>query len=274
MTGRWEAKADNRLAMSCKLFTVPLLLAIALQAQIKAPQMGAVRCADGSVRPVYGVPGAFVLGTPIATSAIGASFSGEAGIIATPSAILLVDANSKVIGRQTIADAGAVVGIETDSSSAIAWLPRSSSLLIWNGGSFGRIAVSDPPHGRVLSLRRDSAQAYLTVIDETRSVSEFSISLRSGEVVSQRYVPGATGAALTLGSSSLVVSGTGGLALETAAGTQAVPLAGAGLALERMSDGWVHVTAVNPQKTWAVHFNGDVATSYELPGTAGLLEPR
>lgn len=258
--------------MSCKLLMVPLF-ALALQAQIKAPQMGAVRCADGSVRRVYGVPGAFVLGKPFAASATAVSFSEKAGIVATSSAVLLVDASGKVIGDWAMADAGAAVGLEADPSSAVAWLPKSSSLLTWSGDSFQQTAVPDPPQGSVLSVRRDNTQAYLTVSDETRSVSEYGISLSSGEIVSQHYLPGITGAVLSLNSSLLFADATG-LALQTVAGTQSFPLTGSGLAMERMGDGWVHVTAANSSKTWAVHISGGDVIIYELPGTAGVSEPR
>jgi hypothetical protein len=258
--------------MCCKLLILPLL-AFGLQAQIKAPQMGAVRCADGSVRPVYGVPGAFVLGKPFATSATAASFSETAGIIATRSAVLLLDATGRIIGHWTIADAGATVGIEGDPFSAIAWLPKSSSVLTWDGGNFQQTAVADPPRGRVLSVRRDSAQAYLLAIDETGSVSEYGISLVSGEIVSQLYLPGVTGAVMPLGS-SLLFAETGGLALRTDAGTQSFPLSGSGLAMERMSGNWAHVTAANSAKTWAVHLIGSEVRIYELPGTAGGMGPQ
>lgn len=258
--------------MWCKVLAVPLL-ALAVQAQIKAPQMGAVRCADGSVRPVYGVPGALVLGKPIAISAVAASFSEAGGVIATTSAILLVDGAGKPLGQWTASDPGASVGIEADGTSAVAWLPKFSSLLTWNGSAFERTVVPVPPVGQVTSVRRDSASAYLLVADGAGSVSEYIISLTSGEILSIRYLPGITGKPLTFGSFLLFQDGAG-IAIQSAAGSQSIPLSGTKLTMEKMGNEWVHVIGSNSSGSWALHLAAEDSKLFELPGVSGLQESK
>lgn len=250
--------------MFSKFLVLPVL-AIALQAQILVPQLGSIRCSDGSVRPVLGVPASFVLGKPFASSAISASFSEQGGIIAAGGGVQLLDASGKLIGEFKTADPGALVDIDSDSSSALAWLPRTASLLIWNGSDFEQIALPSPPSGRVTSLRRDGSRAFLLVVEDGGGVSENEISLNSGYIDSVRYMAGVTGPAFSLGAFLLSSNGMV-MEVQGPAGTQAIPLAASALSLEKMTSEWVHITAANSTRHWALHLRPGASQLYELPG--------
>jgi hypothetical protein len=258
--------------MLSKLLLLPAL-ALVLQAQIQVPQLGSVRCSDGTVRPVFGVPAAFVLGKPLASAALSASFSDKGGIVASTSAVRLLEATGKPIGEFKVADPGVIVDIETDPSSALAWLPLTSSLLMWDGAAFQQLVLPSPPAGRVSALRRDGSRAFLLVAEPEGGVSEDEISLDSGNINSVRYLPGVTGPAFSAGAFVLFPDPTG-LAINGPTGSNSIPIPGSGLRMEKMTGDWIHITTANSNRHWALHVTSGTLQLFQLPGIPGSKESK
>lgn len=254
-----------------KLLLLPFI-ALILQAQLQVPSVGSIRCADGSVRPVYGLPASFVLGKPLLSSAVASSFSKSGGIVATADSIKLLNAAGQFVAAFKASDPRALVDIGAEVSSAIAWLPQTLSLVFWEGSAFSEIVLSSPPSGRVTALRRDNSNAVLLVLEEGGGVSENVISLRSGNLVSATFLPGVEGAAFRQGDFVLFPNATG-LEMEGPDGAQLIPIPNVGLktgpmplGIERMAQDWLHVTSAASTRHWALHFANGAMELFELPG--------
>lgn len=66
------------------------LVAACCFGQISVPTIGFVRDAHGSLRPLQGIEGAFVLGEAVATGVISASFNGRNGLAKTDTELLVI----------------------------------------------------------------------------------------------------------------------------------------------------------------------------------------
>lgn len=271
MTGNGQRKSDKKLAMCGKFLLLPFV-ALLLQAQVHVPRMGAVRCADGSVRPVYGVPAAFVLGKPLFVSAVSASFSSGGGIVAAKGAVHLLDATGKELGEFRTADPGTLVGIDAGVSTAAAWMPRSSSILFWDDGAFRKILLPTVPAGRVTGIRRSGSSVILLVLENEGGVSENTVSLSSGYITAVAFLAGVNGPAFRQGTSVFFANGNG-LERETAGGaTESLPLPAPALRMESMGQDWVHLFSASSTRHWALHLTNGPPRLYELPGIARVQE--
>lgn len=254
--------------MSPKLLLLPFV-ALVLQAQVQVPQLGSVRCGDGSVRPVYGVPAVFVLGKPLLTDAVSASFSEKGGIVATIDTVRLIDASGRTLNDVKTMDPGAVVGIYLDLTSALAWLPASSSLLYWQDEAFHLTTLPFPLIGQVTSVYREGSQAVLLVTENNHSVSRNEVSLSSGEITSVRLLPNVTGPAFSTG--SYLLSGTEtGIEIEGPDGHASLPLPVRELVMEQMTTGWIRIGSLKSARSWALHLKPGVVEVYELPAVAPI----
>ena len=63
------------------------------------PLAGFVRDGAGALRPVYGVPGNFVSGEPVARGVEAAIFDGQAGLAKTRDAVYAFDGEGRLLGR-------------------------------------------------------------------------------------------------------------------------------------------------------------------------------
>ncbi|MBC8164944.1 MAG: hypothetical protein H7Y20_03605, partial [Bryobacteraceae bacterium] len=66
------------------------LMAACCFGQISIPAIGFVRDVHGSLRPLQGIEGAFVLGEAVATGVVSASFYGRTGLAKTDNELLVV----------------------------------------------------------------------------------------------------------------------------------------------------------------------------------------
>lgn len=231
-------------------FLLPLIVVL-LQGQIHTPQAGFIRCADGTVKAVYGVPGAFVLGRPILGSVVSSSFSEQGGIVATRDAIRVLDAIGNPVAEFSSADSGALVDMETGASSAIAWLPASLSLLSWDGKAFHETQMGAPVAGQVIAVRLAQGAAVLTVLDQD-AVSEQTIALNSGYLLSVHFLAGVHAPVMQVGT-SIVFRGERALEIDGPAGHQSLDFPLQEIRLERMSSRWIHILSTNSRRHWALH---------------------
>ncbi|MBC7925382.1 MAG: hypothetical protein H7039_06955 [Bryobacteraceae bacterium] len=76
-----------------------------MSGQISAPTIGFVRDLAGALRPVLGIPGAFVLGEPIATGVVAVGSSGKYTIASTATELILI-AGDEIVWRGRAAGSG------------------------------------------------------------------------------------------------------------------------------------------------------------------------
>jgi hypothetical protein len=227
-----------------------------LHAQVHAPQAGVVRCVDGSVHPVYGVPGSFVVGPAWSAGATTISFSDQAGLVASTGAIRLLSASGAETGRYATSEAAPVLSVEGDAQSAIAWLPEQQAIIRWNGTSFDRFAL--PPGsiaGRVASLSVLKKNEAELLVYENGAPTRTTISLgQQSSVRDIETVPGASGPVLAFGS-LLLFRDKSGITLESPNGLRRTLPLPPDVAAERMSSHWLHLQSRAARQDWALRLD-------------------
>ena len=245
------------------------------QAQVQTPQLGAVRCADGAIRPVYGVPSAFVFGKPALQQAEAASFSDGGGLVSAKGRIQLFSSKGSLVSEFESNEAAPLVNIEGSPTTAVAWLPVSQSILRWDGTLFLRTNVPDQIHGKVTSIRVEGDNARLIVFDD-KTASDLTVSLSSGDIVSASPLPGIETPAFQQ-ESFVLFHDAEGLEVEGANGVRrTVSLNATDLVIERMAPNWLHLMSASSGRHWALHITEKTLDFSELPSpsataTAGAM---
>lgn len=251
------------LAMNRWLLPIFCLVA-SLEAQVAIPQVGSVRCPDGSLRAVFGVPASFVLGRPIMQPVDAVSFSGDGGLVSAKGRIQLFGRSGSPVSEFETGDLAALVNIDGGLQTAIAWLPASHSILYWDGTLFLRTDVPDEIRGTVTSIRRDAENARLLVLED-KAVVELTIALTSGNTVSALPLSGIEGPAFPEGE-SIVFQDRDGLEIEGPNGVRrTVPLAATDLRIERMGTQWLHLSSAASRQHWALHVTPKSVDLSQLP---------
>ena len=244
---------------------LPVLAAGILQAQVHAPQVGVIRCSDGSVRAVYGLAANFILASKPFASAGSASFSDRAGLTAANGRIELIKTDGTRIGEYESHEASPVLNVDGDAASAIAWLPSDHAILRWTGASFQLYPLS-PLEGRVTSLKATSPdRAQLLVLNEDGSTSRATVTLSTGELVSLDAVPGTSGPAFAQ-QAAVISQEQNRLVVETANGLRQPLPVPEDVTIERMSTGWLHLSSATTNRHWALHVSGPQIELFVLPG--------
>jgi hypothetical protein len=169
-----------------------------------------------------------------------------------------------------VADSEAIVRIDGNLETAIAWFPESQALVHWNGKSFVRTAVPEfSREGVVTSVRKlDGYTASLLVAKPDGTIVRFVISLRTGDLKSSITVPSASGAAFEDGA-RIFCFNKGKLSVVSQAGETLQVLSLAvddGLKIEQASSRCLHLSTRMPGQDWLLHTDGNDLHLYRLPG--------
>ena len=243
---------------------LPVLTAGMLYAEVGAPQIGVVRCSDGSVRAVYGLAANFIVASKPFASADAVSFSDRAGLMAKNGTIRLVKADGVALAKYESHESKPVLNVDGDAESAIAWLPSEHALLRWTSAGF-RLYPLAPLDGRVTSLKADGPdRAQLLILNNDGSTSRATATLSTGELVGADAIPGASGPAFAQ-QSALISHEPKGLAIETANGLRQTVSVPGDVTIERMSSEWLHLSSVSTNQDWALHVAGLQAELFVLP---------
>src|SRR5581483_5056571 len=99
-------------------------------------------------------------------------------------------------------------------------------------------------------------------------VLKVSISLQTGNPISSDVLPGVQGPAF-LQSNFIVFHDDQGLEIESVSGVRhTLPLAAGDLAVERMSNDWLHIASLSAKQDWALHLSNTALDLSALPGSA------
>jgi hypothetical protein len=238
-----------------------------LQGQIAAPTVGVARYADGTVRRIFGFESNFVTGPFRFPSADAISFSDFGGLISTGGHIQLVAADSSVIGEYDSGEARPLLNVDGKLTSAIAWLPSQQALLHWDGKAFLVVQIADGSiSGKVSCVRKSGTDAAKMLVTDARGdVSEMTISLENGNLISIDPLPGVRGAAFRQ-NSFLIFRDSEGLKIRAADGSaRLISFAAEDVAIERMSSEWLHLSSDGANRDWALHLNRTTLDLSELP---------
>ena len=235
-----------------------------LQAQVNAPKIGFARFSDGTLRPVYGLAAAFVIGHPIADSVDAASFSDAGGLISTKGRLQLFNDKASLVAAYDSNETAPVLNVDGPLSSAIAWLPSSQTVVRWDGASFQKTIAAGPLPGHVASIRLAGDAAELLILAD-QAVSEITMSLDSGNLLSSQFLSTSDGIASQVGQFR-IVEHQRTLEIESLPATlQTLSIPASNLHLEPMSSGWIHLFSPESSRHWAVHLIGKQFETFALP---------
>ncbi|HEX4228190.1 MAG TPA: hypothetical protein VHZ07_05940 [Bryobacteraceae bacterium] len=260
-----------------RVYCIAGLLACAgVLSAVSTPKVGMVRCRDGAVYALYGLHANFVTGERAFSLAQAASFSDQGGLVASDGRLMLIGPDGSVQSTYFEGEGSPVLNMDGGASSAIAWLPRQSELLTWNGAQFTAIPVGLA--GLVDAVRIagvDSAELFVTESDN--SVVEVTVSLPDGVVTNISGVPGASGVAFEQ-QSFLLFHDANGLEVQAPNGSmRTLPITQSDLRFERIGTDWVHISSASAQRDWVLHLNATVLEVSELPeppDNSPLSKPR
>lgn len=253
------------LALSC--FTTLQIFCgrIAAAHQLSSPRVGVVRYADGGVYLLYGLPGNYVLGPRVLDGADAASFSERGGMVARKGSLTLLGSDFSPIGTFEAGESNPLLGIDGDLSTAIAWLPAAQKLAHWDGQEFASVSVPDLSREGEVSFvsKRDPKTAFLLLHASNGSVSEASISLQTGQVLSVATVAGAQGLSFQHRSSVIFLDHRDlVIATPSNGSTKRFPLDADGLRMEQASSDCLHISSPATRRNWLLYFhngNFDIA---------------
>lgn len=256
------------LTLSCFATLQILCGQIAAAHQVSSPRVAAARYAKGGVYLLYGLPGNYVLGPRVLGGVDAASFSERGGIVARAGLLMLLDSDFSLMGTFEAGENKPLLGIDGDSTTAIAWLPAAQKLAHWDGQSFAVVSVPDlSREGEVTFVsKHDSRTASLLLHSSNGSVSEASVSLQTGQVLSVATVAGAQGSSFRY-RSLVIFSDHGDLVIATPSdgNTKRFPLGVDDLKIERASSDCLHLSSPAARRNWLLHFHQGDFDLAELP---------
>ena len=243
------------------------LLSGSLLAQVDAPRVGILRCADRTVRPILGLQDNFILGDAVFASADAVSFSDRGGLAASNGSVYVVAPSGHVLGQYSSSERHPVLSIERDLTTAIAYLPSEQTLLRWNGRSFSPVRLATAASfGTISSIElQDTDSARLLATTPDNNVSEITVSLDTGQTASVRLLPSIQGPAF-LYDSLVLFQDKEGLEIEAANGARrTLSIAAEHLVVERMASQWLHITSSDTKQSWALNLSGGTLHLSEIP---------
>ncbi len=258
-----------------KPFSIALLSAFCLVAQVSAPSPGFVRYDRLPIGRVLGGAGNLVTVATTLGTAEAASFSSSGSLLAANGRIQLLEPDGSVAAQVPYRGATPFLNIGRGLATAIAWLPGSRVILHWDGHDF--IAVSaalGPGEGLISSVSLaapDTARFLVSNPDDT--VCATLVSLASGNVISSNILPGVSGPAFQFGS-HLLWANREGLQIEhPESGRQTLPLRLTRFTAEQMSEGWVHVFEPGNPAHYALCLTKGEPTLSQIPPASEQMAP-
>jgi hypothetical protein len=243
---------------------------VAAHGQVVAPSVGYVRYANGDVRPIYGLPGNYIVGDSVLTSADAVGFSDAGGVLSTGGTLVLMDSKLARVATADVHESSVLLRIDRSIETAVAWLPESQVVLHWNGKSLSAVSVSSIVGGdTVTSVRKlDPNTASFVVSKPDRTMALYRLSLLTGELKSS--IPLAATCKSTWDDGTRIFCfNDRKLSVLSAAGDTlqelALPVEG-NLAVEEASPRCLHLSAKAQSQDWLLHLDDKDLQFYQLPG--------
>jgi hypothetical protein len=241
----------------------------AAQSGIKPPQLGFAGNRDGTLRPVYGVAGNFILGPSVAGQVISQAFAGSLGLLKTDSTLAVFDGQGKVLAATDAAAGPAVFGFSLDGLTALAYMASSNTLVEWASGEFAAIPFRPEISATdvVLAIALPNALEASLIVQRNDGIWEVQVPFAGATAASQKALVGVTAPVLALPSGQLVYGDTGGIVLRNPDGSE-VHIAAqlpAKFSLQQMDGGWVQLSDLGAPRRFAIRVVAGREGFYQLP---------
>ncbi len=244
--------------------------ASALLAQLAPPKPGFVRYDGLPVQGLYGLPGNFVPVQAVWGNTEEISFSNDVGLLVTSGDIKLVRVDGSLLGSYAYSGPVPILNIGSTPETAVVWLPGTHSLLRWTQKGFSMTVAENLDSDGIVTAVELSASnvARFLISHPDRSVSNVSLSLPTGNVISSDVLPGVSGPAFRF-AGQLIWAGDHGLELESSdGGHHTLPSPTGVFTAEQMSSRWVHLFFPADRTNWALHLSDTEPTLSRLPAPA------
>jgi hypothetical protein len=240
------------------------------QAAIQPPQMGFAGAADGTLRPVYGVAGNFILGPPVAGPVVSQAFSGSLGLLKTDATLSAFNGQGKVLATTAASAGPALFAFSSDGATALAYVASSDTLVEWAGGSFSTepFRPENSATDAVVAIALPNAFEACLIVQRSDGIWEVQLPFTRSRAASQKALVGVTAPVLALASGQLVFSDANGIVLRNPDGTE-VHIAGqlpAKFSLQQMDSEWVQLSDLATARRFAIRVLSGHEGYYQLPG--------
>lgn len=242
-----------------------LLAAIAAaQPAIRPPQVGFSGGADGTLRPVYGVAGSFILGPPVASKVISQAFSGSLGLLKTDATLVAFD--GEVFASMDAAAGPALFAFSPDGVTALAYVASSNTLVEWGGGKFSTVPF---PRERdtVVAIAMPNAFDAAMIIDRNGDLWESWLELGHASVSSQRALAGVRAPLLALASGDFVYGDASGIVVRKPDNSEVHVAARlpAKFSLQQMGSDWLELADLESGRRFAIRISSGHERLFQLP---------
>jgi hypothetical protein len=241
---------------------------VAATHQLSAPRVGVIRYASGDVYLLYGLPGNYVIGPRVRDRVDALSFSERGGLAARQGSLMLLRPDFSTTASLQTGESSPVLGLDSDLTTAIAWLPSAQKLAHWNGQAFVSVSVPDILREGEVSLvsKRDDKTAVLTLHSVEGTVTEVTISLETGQVLSVTTIAGAHGPSYRYQSFVLcTIDHHLAMVIPADSNIKKLPLIADDWEFEQASSDCLHLRSKATRRDWLLHFHNGGFDLTELP---------
>ncbi len=251
-----------------KQFSLVIVLAASAAAQtsIHPPQLGFVAISGGSLRPVYGIAGNFILGPSVAGSVLSQSFSGSLGLLKTASTLAAFDAQGHMLASTNAASGPALFAFSPDGVTALVYLPDGNTLIEWAGGKFETLPFRSEPD-IVLAIALPNAFEASLIVERSDGIWQVELPFTRSRVNSQKALPGVTAPVLALASGDLIYADAAGIVLRKPDNSE-LHIAGQlpkEFSLTQMDRDWVQLSDLASLRRYAIRLTAGREGFYQLP---------
>lgn len=251
-----------------KQFLIASILAVSASAQpaIQAPQIGFAGQVNGTLRPVYGVAGSFILGPPVASKVISQAFSGSLGLLKTDATLVAFDGEGHVFASMDAAAGPALFAFSPDGVTALAYVASSNTLVEWRGGKFSAVPFTPEPD-TVAAIAMPNAFDAAMIIDRNGHLWESWLELGHASVSSQRALAGVRAPLLALASGDFVYGDASGIVVRKPDNSEVHVAARlpAKFSLQQMGSDWVQLADLESGRRFAIRISSGHESCYQLP---------
>jgi hypothetical protein len=186
-------------------------------------------------------------------------------MIKTKDALCVLDALGHPVGSAWTAGGTALFAFTPAGAPALAWLPDSSELLLWNGIGFAPTPASAAVlNGTAVSLAAPDSSRAAFLVQRGQQLWRMDISLSDGGVLFAASLPGASVPALLFDDGTLLYTGKSALVLRGPQGQErAIAFTGSAARLAPMGRDWILIESVQPPAQLGLRLSAGAL--FELP---------
>jgi hypothetical protein len=251
-----------------KKFIVTLSLStITLWAQtgLAPPRLGFIAATDHSLRPVLGLSGNLLLGSPTAEDVVSAAWSGYFGLVKSSSSLMAFDVNHMLASVDDVAGP-ALFAFNLSGVPAFALLPQTGTLYTWTGKAFHSLAFpADWLGGQTLAIASPQPGQISLIVQRNDGLWLEEMSTGGGGLV-QSALPGIQAPVLLQDDGALLYMDRTALVIRDRKGNERRIETGVWIGeMNWMGSGWLQLVESNHGRQYAVRTTAGSENISQIP---------